>query len=242
MKLKFYFPKQGQLPLQSLAALLVGQVDGRAAMDVALESGDVQAVVELGKLGCRANEDGQARTMTDAAILDRMLYGGMPQWLARTVGNLSYAGRHADDCGTVLQDAEEIRGRVLKDVEKVQRATGTSTAVAEALLRHFGHSPEAAIGQYQVDAKAAKAAAGIREGPASSELVCGICFTGARAEFLGGPLGDLTSSLSGLRRVIFRNFFQRVLRAIQGIFEWVTRFGRSSESDSILPFLCRACL
>ena len=31
---------------------------------------------------------------------------------------------------------------------------------------------------FQVDAKAAKTAAGIREGPTSSELVCGICFTG----------------------------------------------------------------
>ena len=89
----------GGLPRQSLAALLLGQTDGlRTAMDLALESGDAQAIVELGKLGCRAMED---RT-TDAAILDRILYGGMPQWLARAVGNLAYAGKLADDCGTAL--------------------------------------------------------------------------------------------------------------------------------------------
>lgn len=163
------------LPRQSLAALLLGQTDGhRAAMDLALESGDEQAIVELGKLGCKSMMDRTA----DAAILDRILYGGMPQWLARAVGNLAYAGKLADDCGTALQDAQQIRGRVLEDVEQVQQATGTSTAVAEALLRHFGHSPEAAISQFQVDAKAAKTAAGIREGPTSSELVCGICFAG----------------------------------------------------------------
>ena len=67
-------------------------------MDLALESGDEQAIVELGKLGCKSMMDRTA----DAAILDRILYGGMPQWLARAVGNLAYAGKLADDCGTAL--------------------------------------------------------------------------------------------------------------------------------------------
>ena len=53
-------------------------------------------------------------------------------------------------CNSAVATRLDEQASSFTSYDQVQRATGTSTAVAEALLRHFGHSPEAAISQFQV--------------------------------------------------------------------------------------------
>lgn len=74
-----------------------------------------------------------------------ILYGGLPHWLARTVGPLAHHGSLADD-GTVLESPEQIRSHTQKEASQVEAATGLSAPVAALLLRHYGHS-EIAIEQ-----------------------------------------------------------------------------------------------
>ncbi|CAE8636280.1 unnamed protein product, partial [Polarella glacialis] len=199
-------PRAGRAALtkEALAALVMG-LDAweQTALDLALRCGHTPTIRALGRLGC--THRGLELEQKEAAILDRVLYGGLPQWLARAVGTavgtLASGSASAEPESVVLEDAQQILSRVLQDRQQVQRVTGTSAAVAEALLRHFGHSPETAIGAYRADPAAAKAAAKVPlmdleeapgPGPGTSEtLRCGVCFMDLQPEHPSGAAARL---------------------------------------------------
>lgn len=183
-----------ELPPNSLAPLLLGKDrEGNSPLDVSLRAGGetLRLVGPMGGLECGALRFEKR----ELEALDRALYGGLPQWLARLVGTLPQAGNAAPagaTSGVVLESAEDIRNQVLRDRDMVARSTGTSAAVAEALLRHFDHSPEAAIGAYRADPVAARAAAHLPQDDAAPAVSpapeCGICFTDLPDEGRGPPL------------------------------------------------------
>ena len=191
----------------AVAALLLGQDQrGESPLDVALRRGDVECAVLLARMGSLEALHAEKRELS---VMDRILYGGLPQWFARAVAlpgqilaGISGAARRVAGTGTgaedygnlVFQGAEQIRGRVLNDRAQVMEATGVSAAVAEALLRHYGHSPEAAIGAFRADPQGATTAAKVPleagevdvqvPDPAAAQeaLQCGVCFGDLPAE------------------------------------------------------------
>lgn len=170
-------PGPDALSARSLAAFLIGQtMEGQTALDLALSQGNVAMVHSLGRMGCEISE-GQLKE--EKVILDRILYGGLPHWLARAVGTLAHNGSLADH-GIVLENPEDIRDHMQKEVEEVQYATSLPAPMATLLLRHFGQA-EVAIEQFCMDPQATLAAAQIRPNAGHDvqqprNRQCGICF------------------------------------------------------------------
>lgn len=163
---------------------------GRSPMDTALQYGCGNTIQQLAWMGAQPSTAAEEK---EKEILDRSLYGGLPQWLARAVGALPAASSflgHAEEApgsaeGIVLEDSQQIHKWMISDRTAVANVTGVSEAVAEALLRHHGHSVEAAIGAYRADPHGAKVAAHVPDDeasapvPASTEdstLHCGVCY------------------------------------------------------------------
>jgi len=116
----------------------------------------------------------------EQTVLDRVLYGGLPGWLARALGALSSTiGRDIEsEDQELLESAEQILDWISRQRAQVCDATHVPDAVAEALLRHHG-SAEASIGAYLADSNAARAAVLPREPVSNSSpswSSCGICF------------------------------------------------------------------
>ena len=106
------FPTKDALSARSLAAFLIGQtMEGQTALDLALSQGNVAMVHSLGRMGCEISE-GQIKE--EKVILDRILYCGLPHWLARAVGTLAHNGSLADG-GIVLENPEDIRDHMQKE-------------------------------------------------------------------------------------------------------------------------------
>ena len=100
------------LSARSIAAFLLGQtMEGQTALDLALSQGNVALVRALGRMGCDISS-GQIKE--ERAILERILYGGLPHWLVRTVGALAHSGSLVDD-GIVLENPEDIRNYTQKE-------------------------------------------------------------------------------------------------------------------------------
>jgi len=157
--------------------------DNETPLDVALRRGDPIMTRLLASIGCQ--ESALLQTCAhELEVLDRVLYGGLPQWLARAVGALPTGGgsQNSEPANAVLEDAEQIRDRVHMDLKYVMSAAGVSEAEAEALLRHFARSPEAVVGAYRADPVATRRAArlpdistarGQMDAQASGQ--CGVC-------------------------------------------------------------------